>query len=1451
MISENQNIKNISKMQKEKISIEAYFTKWDISKYCNLLIYNSDNNIINDEIYLANIIGELNNLIEDEYEQVLIPYLCPPCHKLLESYINSNLDENENIKSLKDFKYIHIFEKLKNNIFINRENISLIYSYFGSLFYEAKEIEEDDKRLSKFLKLKELWKIFYNLSIDEKEKNKSNFSFIGGSLEFKLEEKLNFLNNKISVKINFIQKNLDKMLNDNVNFLKLNDTVIDINNDLKQIRDINKLTYIEFQIGLNKIFFSYKLEGKDTMNGEIKRYKKFDNIDTITILENFYGQIQSIEITIKNNILEEKSFHNLYYPVPTNSKDELFNIKSNYLKDKDNYYNIKKLCFDEGNMIDLTLKKEKKDYSLTISNNLFVKINFINYNEKNFNIIEYFGGIIQLLPFIGLIKNLYENEKIKIINNQNKIDILASFVSYIICSFIDIISYYNEYKKKINKYFLFFIYLLSELDISLILKNYKIIEDSFKKLDNNFQTNSKFRDSFYYLINTKKTGNNKEFLSFLTKLDESIYTNTIDNFEYFFEQFYTKLMKELFIYNRNWSKKELFFKIDKKKDFALKYKQLSYYTKSFQQPLIYPILEIEKYYPKFKGFNKEKLYKNSEEKIINYDFSLNGNDIIKDSIKKIIKSKSQNKIIEFEKCCLVKKIYHVKGKLGIIKDEGNNKKSFKLIFISNDKEMNYTCNKEFINMNEQNQNDTFEKKNQYLCYGSISQCPKKEYNRKIIINSENILFLLIREYLHRVSAIEIFTNNNKSYYFNFNKKFEAKIKNSKSNNNKNKNNNEINNNIKNDLNSSDENDEIEIEKTSIKDIQNIIILNINRDIFKPIIRQKILLGFYNNKYERCFYPLFKEKKIHLTEFKTKFFSNFDILIFVNLFSNRSFKDLYQYPIFPMFYNTINNERVMNKHIAFQNFDSQTNKRIEQIIETYETALEDNNEDGENSKKVALFNTFYSNPVYTSNFLLRVFPYSLSCIELQGSGFDNPNRLFYAIDSFMDNTLSQKSDLRELIPEFFYFFELFKNRNNLEFNKTDDNYEIDNVKIHLSDKNETEQNKYLFISQLRNKLEKGDKLNEWIDLIFGIKSEKDQNDRLYYSKESITNFENNEKIINDKYIMSTADFGLIPFKLYKSKFPPIKKDNIDKLKTYNNNSFDNGHSTGNLNPMKTCICIGRTTIEKDYINLYKKKIEKLKNKLKNLKQLDEFYFYFVGDIFGGVTIYQINVKNPSKKYSIKNKIKNISSNVGTGIKNTFNKIFKTKKHSFEQTQIKGKKEEEENNNEWFDVDLEFINETEGNEDKKIYDAKLDGIYEDINYEVTIFNKLYDHNEVVKYIDYNGRLNLFVTYALDGFINLYLFPSCKLVNSIKVTNIVGKDIFDKIFLISTPFPMIGCINNKLLYIFDINGNFIHSEPVINDGKIKIHIDKNCGIVPDFITKNGKEYYFPFIKEKSDKA
>ena len=87
---------------------------------------------------------------------------------------------------------------------------------------------------------------------------------------------------------------------------------------------------------------------------------------------------------------------------------------------------------------------------------------------------------------------------------------------------------------------------------------------------------------------------------------------------------------------------------------------------------------------------------------------------------------------------------------------------------------------------------------------------------------------------------------------------------------------------------------------------------------------------------------------------------------------------------------------------------------------------------DNEIKPSLFSTHYSNPVYASNFLLRIFPYTLSSIEYQGDGFDSSNRLFFSIKKTMENTLAQKSDLRELIPDMYYFPDLYFNKNECKF-----------------------------------------------------------------------------------------------------------------------------------------------------------------------------------------------------------------------------------------------------------------------------------------------------------------------------------------------------------------------------------------------------------------------------------
>ena len=81
------------------------------------------------------------------------------------------------------------------------------------------------------------------------------------------------------------------------------------------------------------------------------------------------------------------------------------------------------------------------------------------------------------------------------------------------------------------------------------------------------------------------------------------------------------------------------------------------------------------------------------------------------------------------------------------------------------------------------------------------------------------------------------------------------------------------------------------------------------------------------------------------------YNNYDLLTIINLLSNRSFKDLYQYPIFPMLYkpfceiNNINDtnitkERDYSIHIGLQTVNDTAKKRKEKIIKKYIDSEED-------------------------------------------------------------------------------------------------------------------------------------------------------------------------------------------------------------------------------------------------------------------------------------------------------------------------------------------------------------------------------------------------------------------------------------------------------------------------------------------------------------------------------
>lgn len=217
-------------------------------------------------------------------------------------------------------------------------------------------------------------------------------------------------------------------------------------------------------------------------------------------------------------------------------------------------------------------------------------------------------------------------------------------------------------------------------------------------------------------------------------------------------------------------------------------------------------------------------------------------------------------------------------------------------------------------------------------------------------------------------------------------------------------------------------------------------------------------------------------------------SNFHYLMLVNTMAGRTFNDLTQYPIFPwVLSDYTSSELNLDDPTSFRDLSkpmgAQNNSRAAEFIERYNQFAEM----GDPNTPAFHYGTHYSSAMIVTSYLIRLQPFVQSYLLLQGGNFDHPDRLFYSIkEAWLSASRDNMTDVRELIPEFFYLPEFLVNSNSFNFGmRQGKGGAIDTVELPPWAKGDPK----IFIAKNREALESpyvSRHLHQWIDLIFGSK-----------------------------------------------------------------------------------------------------------------------------------------------------------------------------------------------------------------------------------------------------------------------------------------------------------------------------------------------------------------------------
>ena len=305
----------------------------------------------------------------------------------------------------------------------------------------------------------------------------------------------------------------------------------------------------------------------------------------------------------------------------------------------------------------------------------------------------------------------------------------------------------------------------------------------------------------------------------------------------------------------------------------------------------------------------------------------------------------------------------------------------------------------------------------------------------------------------------------------------------------------------------------------------------------------------------------------INSFKKGKITNYEYILKLNKYSTRTYNDTSQYPIFPwLIQRMAKSQEVIKKLWSKENINQKDlltyfrdmnyphslqseNKREEAKINFMKEEEEQEKLDDEEKFPTHWIN-HYSTSAYVYYFLMRLNPYLKNFIKLQSGELEDANRTF---NNFKDTEeiIDFQSDNRELIPDFFCYFDFLLNSNCNIFGKYNSELLVDDFSFLLR----TNSSKYInrissyivslidnykilnnyFISKI---------INNWIDIIFGTRQLPSNDKELYeccniykkFSYEQKTDLEEEIKPYENK--ISLNQKNELEEKKFKKRIEPM-------------------------------------------------------------------------------------------------------------------------------------------------------------------------------------------------------------------------------------------------------------------------------------------------------------------------